>query len=160
MLPKVDRVYTLSTLVLPILTYCCQARNTNIVGNIQLFEKIQRRFTQRIYEIKHLPYQFRLRELRALIVQHKLLFADIVFVYRCIYSGPDSSQSSLSVVSFRTKGNDVALLQLRTTSKTCSLLFYVRTPSAWNKLSPRMTCCRLLSTFKLLLFEHFMSLHN
>ena len=46
---------------IPILIYCCQVWNSNIVGNIQLLEKVQRRFTIKIYEIKHLPYQGRLR---------------------------------------------------------------------------------------------------
>ena len=70
-----------------------------------------RRFTKIVYEIKHLPYQGRLRELGALTVQHKLLFADMVFVHRCIYGGLDGSQFGLSVVSSRTRENGVALTQ-------------------------------------------------
>ena len=52
--------------VVHISTYCCQAWNTNIVDYIQLLVKVKRRFTKRIYEIKNLPYQGRLFELRAL----------------------------------------------------------------------------------------------
>ena len=146
--------------MLPILTCCCQAWNTNIVGSIQFLEKLQRRFTKRINEIKHLPYQGRLSELRVLTAQHKLLFADMVFVYRYIYGSFDGSQFGLSVVSSRARGNDEALRQLRATFKSCSSLFYVRAPSAKNKLPSRLSCCPSLSTFKMLLIEHFMSRQN
>ena len=70
------------TYVLPILTYCSPAWNTNVAGNIKLIESVQRRFTKRISELKHLPFSDRLHQLGALTVQNRLLFNDMVCVHR------------------------------------------------------------------------------
>ena len=118
------------TYVLPILTYCSPAWNTNVAGNIKLIESVQRRFTKRISELKHLPYSDRLHQLGALTVQNRLLFNDMVCVHRCVHGQLDGSQLGITTVISNTRNNGIAVLQRRARSKTNAALFCVRAPSA------------------------------
>ena len=145
------------TYVLPILTYCSPAWNTNVAGNIKLIESVQRRFTKRISELKHLPYSARLHQLGDLTVQNRLLFNDMVCMHRCVHGQLDGSQLGITTVISNTRNNGIAVLQRRARSKTNAALFSVRAPSAWNKMPHHVTNIRSLPAFKKALFMHLLN---
>jgi exonuclease III len=147
------------TYVIPILMYCCQAWNTNKISDIKLIESVQRRFTKGIFEVKHLSYLDRLRELDVLSLENRRFYADMVLLFRCLHGqlGVIPAQLGISTTSSCTRGNGTLLKQRRATSKVTDKLFCVRVPPLWNKLPRHVTECKCLSSFKRLLLKHLAS---
>ena len=52
--------------------------------DIKLVEKVQRRATKMVHELKELPYDERLRALRLLSLQHRRRRDDMIFAYKII----------------------------------------------------------------------------
>ena len=97
----------------------------------------------------------RLRELQALTVAHRMLYADMVFVHKCLHGKVNVELSDLGLVPLAscTRANGCRLAQRHSNSKT-SQLFCIRAACKWNKLPPALVSCRSLSMFKILLHNH------
>jgi ribonuclease P/MRP protein subunit RPP40 len=141
--------------VMPIIMYLSQAWHPKLKRDILLLEKVQQRFTKSIRELRGLTYVDRLRELQALTVANRLVYADMVFVHKCLYGKINVDISDLGLVSLAscTRANGCRLTQRHSNSKT-SQLFCIRAACKWNKLPPALVSCRSLSMFKILLHNH------
>lgn len=129
------------------------------ISDIKLIESVQRRFTKGIFEVKHLSYLNRLRELDVLSLENRRFYADMVLLFRCLHGqlGVIPAQLGISTTSSCTRGNGTLLEQRRATSKVTDKLFCVRVPPLWNKLPRHVTECKCLSSFKRLLLKHLAS---
>ena len=119
--------------VIPVLMYCSPVWNSLLQRDIDVIERVQRRFTKRISGLQHLPYEERLRKLNALSLQKLRTFANIITIHKSLRSGM-SADFGLSLASASTRSGGTRLVQRRATKKIASSLFYCRAPSTWNKL--------------------------
>ena len=142
--------------VLPILMYCSPAWSPRLRSDIQVIERVQRRYTKIIPGLRELSYSEQLRVLHALPLQDKRICADMTIVYRCLHGLVKCPLSSLglSVAATNTRSNLVNLQQRRLVSKTHGALFCCRAPSQWNKLPAKVTQCHTISNFKENLFNY------
>ena len=141
--------------VLPILMYGSSAWNPLYIKDIDAIEKIQRRFTKLIYELKHLPYLERLRKLKALTLRNRRLFVDLILAYKCIHKLIDCTPESIgiSVISSSTRGGGLHMCVKRASSNSNASLYSYRIAQQWNKLPSDIICSPSLNVFKYKLFN-------
>ena len=92
--------------VLPMLMYCSPAWCPNLQVNIDKLERIQRRFTKRIYGLCGLFYNDRLQALGALSLHTRRLHADMIIVYKALHGlmNINPIDIELSITSSSTRG--------------------------------------------------------
>ena len=78
-----------ATYVRPHLDYCLQAVCPYMVQDIQRLEKVQRRATKLVRELKSLPYQGRLLKLDLLSISDRLLWGHLIEVYKIVMGRVD-----------------------------------------------------------------------
>ena len=137
--------------------YLSQAWHPKLKRDVLLLEKIQRRFTKSIRELRGLSYVERLRVLQALTIANRMLYADMVFVHKCLHGKVNVDVSGLGLVPLvsNTRATGCRLAQRHSNNKT-SHLFCIRAVSNWNKLPAALTSCQSLSLFKSLLHKHML----
>ena len=111
--------------VLPIVSYCSQVWNFVLRQNIDLIERVQRRYTKSIRGLRDLSYSDRLSSLGALTLENHRLFNDMVTEYESLHSITNFSPDSLglSTVTSNTRGCGEQLKQARAINKSCAALF-------------------------------------
>ena len=79
------------SLVRPHLDYCIQAWRPFLKKDIEIMEKVQRRFTRMIEGLKLLPYEERLRKINLTTLETRRIRADMIEVYKIFqgYEGLD-----------------------------------------------------------------------
>ena len=87
--------------VRPMLEYGSQVWNMGYIGDTQMIESIQRRWTRAIPQVGHLDYGDRLQALNLYSMAGRLLRADLIYVWRmfnnkCALKPGDFFQPSLS----------------------------------------------------------------
>ena len=70
--------------VRPFLEYCCSAWCPFYVKDIEVLEKVQRRMTRLLPEIRHLPYEERLQLFHLTTLKTRRLRFDLICVYRIL----------------------------------------------------------------------------
>ena len=73
-----------TTYVRPHLEYCLQAVGPYMVQDFQLLERVQRRATKLVKQIRHLPYKQRLRKLRIPSIEERALRGDLIEAYKIL----------------------------------------------------------------------------
>ena len=68
-----------------ILEYCSVVWSPQYVKDIEILEKVQRRFTRILPDFRHLPYEDRLRLYGIPSLFARRLSFDLIFVYKCIH---------------------------------------------------------------------------
>ena len=141
--------------VRPIVMYASQAWSPALLCDINLVEKIQKRFSKCISGLHDLSYVERLRALNALSLRNARIQADLIFAYKATHGliNYSASDLGLNIVSSHTRSDGMRLVQQRAVSRTHAGLFSVRVPSQWNKLPTSITACRTLFAFKRSLFK-------
>ena len=148
--------------VLPVLMYCSPAWNPVAIGKINLIEKVQRRYTKRIGELRHLSYNDRLRSLGVLSLRDRRSYADMVYIYKALHGLVNFPSADMGLIpaSSTTRGLSNRLRQRRITTRADGALFCCRAPAMWNRLPAKITSCTSLKTFKQHLFNYFMSFYD
>ena len=85
----------------------------------KLVERVQRRATKLVPEIKHLPYQERLRHLNLPSLYHRRRRGDMIAVYQILNGGIDVqwNQFFRPAASTVTRGHEMKLLKPQATSR-------------------------------------------
>jgi hypothetical protein len=139
--------------VLPILMYCASSWSPSHQYNCNIIEKVQQRYTKSIRGLHDLPYNERLRELRALTLRNRRVYADMTFIFKCLHGYINCEPSSFGLHT-TSRSNRPRLTQKLIKNKAHGSTFSCRGPSTWNKLPPDITCCQSLNVFKRKLFNH------
>ena len=98
---------------MPILVYCSQVYSPPLHKDIDAIEGIQRRFTKSIKGLENLPYLEWLRRLDALTLKKRRIYADMLFVFKCLHNltGCTLSDVDLSTTKSNNHGNNIRLEQ-------------------------------------------------
>ena len=122
-------------------------------------EKVQRRYTKLICNLRNLPYKERLRELNALSLSNKRIYADMIFIYTCLHDNINfpinfpTSDFRLVLVASTTRGCGCRLRQRIANNKSVNM-FNVRAVFAWNRLPDSIIASKTLNSFKRALYKH------
>jgi hypothetical protein len=125
------------TFARPILEFATEIWSPFFVKDIDLIERVQRRFTKRIPGLSNLSYEQRLQILNLKTLKHRRTVRDLVMVFKIFHSVVDMNPDTLFQLSFqdRTRGHQLKLhlkfahLQLRKN------FFAFRVVKIWNNLS-------------------------
>ena len=135
--------------VRPHLEYCVQAWSPHYQKDLVMLEKVQRRATRLVSELKRLDYETRLKELNMFSLDRRYKRGDMIEVYK-IFSGLDD----LKLEDFFVIDNDGRRGHSRKLKVKSARLdirkfsFSVRIVSLWNKLSEETVSCKSLDSFK------------
>ena len=138
------------TYVRPTLEYATEVWSPIEIGDIDLIERVQRRFTKRIPSVRHLPYPERLRELDLVSLEERRIKADLIQMFKM-----SKGMSFLKFDDLFERVSERARLRYpnrvrpqparNRIRKQC---FSVRTVHPWNHLDSELSSSTKLSTFR------------
>jgi hypothetical protein len=138
------------SLVRPHLEYCVQAWAPHYQKDIDRLERVQRRATKMVPNLRHLAYEDRLKKLNMFTLKRRRARADLVEIYKLIH-GIDRLDI-LKYIKFaesNTRGHSLKLLRSTTSSEIEKYEFFRRIIGAWNSLPDNVVTCGSLPIFKI-----------
>lgn len=138
------------SLVRPHLEYCTAAWSPHYVKDKELLERIQRRFTRMIPELKGLSYSDRLKALKLWTLEERRIRADLIEVYKMLNGLSDVSFRSMFTLdlSKRTRGHSYKLIKSRFNTDLRQHFFSDRVIKFWNSLEDSTVSAPSLNCFK------------
>ena len=135
--------------------------------DIELLEKVQRKFTRNVSGLNTKTYEDRLKELDLLTLENRRVYLDLMEVYKMIYGISKINRAEIfELVSDQdrrpTRGsecpNNIII-------KRCSLdirknFFSTRVVRSWNELPTDLKMCKNMNMFKANLKNHLRSLYS
>ena len=138
------------SLVRPHLEYAVQAWNPYLQKDIAILEKVQRRATRMIPEIKHLPYEQRLKKLRLTTLEQRRLRGDLIETFRIMngYEDIEPTKFFTRAEYNRTRGNDLKLFTPHARLELRKQFYSVRVINHWNNLPNKAVNAESINVFK------------
>ena len=143
------------SLVRPHLDYCVQAWRPHLIKDITKLERVQRRATKSIEEVKGLPYHARLQRLKLTTLETRRLRGDLIEVFK-IFSGLDNlnPEDFFAIINTNTRGHSLKLFKDNFQSDLGKYKFSNRVIDEWNRLSNDIIRSSSLNMFKTKLDHH------
>ncbi|XP_077984051.1 uncharacterized protein LOC144438765 [Glandiceps talaboti] len=145
-----------NSLVRPHIEYAVQFWNPHYKKDIDLLEKIQRRATKLIPELRNLSYADRLRTLNITTLEERRRRGDLIQVFRLI-KGFDKSDYELLFKlhqTSRTRGHSLKLVKSTVRLDTRKYFFSQRVISQWNNLPEHIIQAKTIVDFKIRLDQY------
>jgi len=138
------------TLVRPHLEYCTVAWSPHYVKDKVLLERVQRRFTRMVPDLKELSYPDRLKKLGLWSLEERRVRADLIEVYKGIHglSALPFDELFEFDTSGRTRGHSLKLRKHRSRLDLRLYFFSERVVSTWNCLDDQCVSATTLNSFK------------
>jgi len=117
--------------------------------DVDLIEKVQRRFTKRLRNLKHLPYDERLAKLGLPTLELRRLHLDLIFCYKIVFGYVSVNFDDFFTLSTvcSTRGHKYKLYKSRCSSRVRQTFFVERVINVWNSLPPSVNF-KSLATFR------------
>ena len=123
--------------VRPVLEYCCTVWSPYYIKDIELLEKVQRRFTRISPSCRHLPYEERLKAHNIPSLYARRLYLDLLTVYkyvhRLIHCSPACTYFDF-LKNSRTRGHNFRIRPLHCNTNLRRYWFTNRIVPIWNAL--------------------------
>ena len=148
------------TLVRPHLEYGCTIWGPFNRADQKAIERVQRRATKQIAEIRHEPYQERLRQLNLPSLYYRRRRGDMIKVYQIIHSDLDLLPESFfsTARDARTRGHQWKLSKEQAQTRVRRQCFSARVVNDWNALPVAVVTAPTLNQFKAQLDTHWASI--
>ena len=139
------------------LEYGNQAWGPFNMADKKLLERVQRRATRLIPDLRHLPYEERLRELRLPSLLYGRRRGDMILMYNVMHGkiGLDREDFFARPPTARTRGHPLKVAKLQSTSRTRCNHFSMRVVNDWNALPEEVVCAPSVNCFKNRLDQHW-----
>ena len=137
-------------IVRPHLEYCVQAWNPHLRKDVDMLQKIQRRATKLIPELRDLTYEERLKECGLTTLETRRLRGDQIEVFK-ILNGYENIDSNIFVEikeSKITRGHNYTLVKKQSRLDVRKFSFSQRTINIWNNLSTDCVHASSVNMFK------------
>jgi ribonucleases P/MRP protein subunit RPP40 len=144
-------VRAFKTYVRPLLEYNSVIWSPHLLKDINLIEKVQRRFTKRLRGLFNLSYDERLSVLNLERLEARRIRADLITAYKIIFGLTVINISAvfeLNACSIRTRGHQYKLLYPVCNCDTRKYCFASRVVGPWNGLPVETINFSSLSSFK------------
>ena len=118
-------------------------------GDQKLVEKVQRRATKLVSEIRSKPYREHLQDLKLPSLTYRRLCSDMILIYQILNGLVDVDQDLLQLSSIRhTRGHQYKMDILRARTLPRRHFFSVSAAGSWNSLPFTVVSAPSLATFK------------
>ena len=137
------------TLVRCRLEYCVQARRPYLVKDIELIEKVQKRMTRMLPDLRGLPYHERLKTLHLTTLETRRLRGDLIEVFKLV-NGFENIDSNI----FLHRASGTCRWHSEKITKNAFRLdvrkytFSKRVINNWNALTQYVVDCTTVASFK------------
>lgn len=147
-LHTMKRLYT--ALVRPHMEYCVVVWSPRFKKDIDRIEQVQRRATRMIPEIRHLPYEERLRKMKLPSMVYRRYRGDMITVYKYLTGRNYMSNDSLLPVAndARLRGHPYKLVKRCCNTSVRQHFFSFRVVNGWNILPEDVVTAPTLNCFK------------
>lgn len=137
------------SLVRPHLEFCIQAWNPHLRKDVDLLEKVQRRMSKMINEIKDKTYEERLKYLGLTTLETRRLRGDLIEVFKML-KGYENVDANLffSQSNTVTRGHSLKLFKHGYRLDCRKYFFSQRVIDIWNSLSDDVIACNSVNSFK------------
>ena len=134
----------------PIIDYCSPVWNTGYIGDLDLLESVQRRFTRQVDGFSNLPYSERLQRLNLFSIKGRLIRTDIIKMWKIFHNQTSISPNQLFTLasSSNLRGHQFKIWVRRYNTEVRRRIFSNRCVSLWNNLSPHTVQLSSLDSFK------------
>ena len=148
------------TIVRPLLEYGNQVWGSFNMADRRLLEWVQRRATKLIPEIRHHPYQERLRVLCLLSLQYRRRRGDMIAMYNIMHRRVGLRKEDFfdEPRAAHTQGHPLKMAKPQATSRVHINHFSIRTVNDWNSLPGKVVCAPSVEAFKNRLDKHWAAL--
>lgn len=123
------------------------------VSDQQQVEKVQRRATRLVHDLRDHAYNNRLEELNLPSLNYRRRRGDMIMIYQLLHHNLNVEPTDLFTLnnSFTTRGHNFKLYKPQTTSRVRSSFFAVRAINDWNSLTHTTVNAPSVNIFKNLL---------
>ena len=123
----------------------------------KLVERVQRRATKKVPDLRHLPYQERLRSLKLPSLYYRRRRGDMITVYQVLHGRLDLDPLIFFDLNLArdTRGHEWRLVKPRASSRIRRNSFAVRVINDWNSLPAAVVNSESLNMFKNCLDAHW-----
>ena len=137
-------------IVRPLLEYGNQTWGPFNMADKRLLERVQRRATRLVSEIRPLPYQERLRVLGLPSLQYRRRRGDMIVMYNLMHGrvGLKKEDFFTSPQVTQTRGHPLKVVKPRSQSRVRMNHFSSRVVNDWNSLPAEVVCAPSVDSFK------------
>lgn len=148
------------TIVRPLLEYGNQTWGPFNMADRKLLERVQRRATKLIPEVRHLPYQERLRVLALPSLQYRRRRGDMILMFNIMHGRVRLRKEDFfdKPRAAQTRGHQLKVAKHQSTSRIRCNHFSIRVVNDWNSLPEEVVCAPSLDSFKNRLDKHWIAL--
>ena len=120
------------------------------LGDLRLFEGVQRRATKLIPRLHDLPYEERLRELKLPSMEYRRKRGDMIQCFKIVNGlvRLDVTKIFTPIPTSSTRGHHQRILRQRAHTSVRAKSFSQRTIPSWNSLSKHVIDAPSINTFK------------
>ena len=147
---QISWLHFLKSHVRPILDYCSSLRNVGYLGDSQLLESVQRRWTKQVTDLANVEYHERLQTLELFSIRGRLLRAELIKCWKAFQCSGDVNLISIFslVAEVGTRGHHLKLSVPAFATELRRRFLSVRVVSTWNRLPIEIIDSTSLHTFK------------
>ena len=137
------------SLVRPHLDYCRSVWRPHLRSDIDVLERVQKRFTKSIYGCKNLKYLDRLKILGLTSFETRCLRSDLLTCFKALNGYEKLDNNKFFVLNDRqSRGNSFKLTKLYCRLDAKKFSFPYRAIDDWNKLNDDIVCSESINIFK------------
>ena len=142
-------IILVTTLVRPILEYCCTTWAPHFIKDHKEIEKVQKRATKLVKSISHLPYGERLNKLSLTTLYYRRQRSDVLQVFRIIKVMDKLDIGNFFELNSRpSRYNSLKLIKPRALTSHKLFSFSHRVINNWNELPEIFVLSDNLNMFK------------
>ena len=146
-IPNIMNLY--KTLVRPILDYGAAVWSPHQKGDIVKLEKVQRRATKMISEIRNLPYTERLKKCKLMSLESRRRRYDLIETFKIMKDIYKTDKNKMFRMKMnQTRGHEFKIFKNHTRLNTRKYFFTQRVINDWNKLPKIATEAENVNQFK------------
>ena len=136
--------------VRPIVEYCSSVWCPVYKCDVDLIEKVQRRFTKRLAGLKYMSYGQRLHYLKAETLEVRRLKADLIMMFKMLNNGVDTEFCEFFRLNTNriTRGHCFKLAKPRSSVNARDFSFACRRIDCWNLLPETVVKANTVNVFK------------